>query len=430
MIWILLGCLLFWLQMPQLAPFLAFAAIGAYLLPPQRRNWVLAATVASWLLADRFFPVSHWTGYAKALSWRVPYIAAGLAVAAVGFALLRLIWLRLGGWAWIGTLCALLFFSFELGTAWDFFPLVLACFILAKTALFTLQPKGGLWPFPVWSETMNPLQSDSRHLEEKAARTPESKIASAHSGFLLLLQGTVVALVNALMIYGFTGANLFPWLPLGMLPTLARPELRDLALLYQNHASGPWLGLGLLVIFFEAMLKIYAGAAATVGAIRLCGFHIFRDIYRPHEAKRFNEFYFRFYYYYSRYILEFFYYPILYRLRFIGSAGLRISASLFLAIVLGGLAFHFLKTFGLVARADWLTACKNQLGYLPYFSFIGLLCALSSYFQYKHIEFKLPQFVRVLLYFGALFIGHQLFAQRVAALPFSASWEFLERLFS
>jgi hypothetical protein len=102
-----------------------------------------------------------------------------------------------------------------------------------------------------------------------------------------------------------------------------------------------------------------------VGALRLCGFNVFRNTYKPLLAHTIVDFWGRFYYYFKELLVDMFFYPTFLRC-FKRWPKLRLFAAVFAAAFLGNMYYHSL----------WMP-CKliNE-------DFTPILSYLSSYWLY------------------------------------------------
>jgi hypothetical protein len=125
------------------------------------------------------------------------------------------------------------------------------------------------------------------------------------------------------------------------------------------------LGLGarwavLLAGFFWTTLQFTITGHFVIGVLRLFGFRVFRNTYKPLLATTIVEFWNRFYYYFKELLVEFFFYPT-----FLATAGrsqqVRIVLAILAAAAFGNLYYHVLRDFpDYVGDGRW--ALVNRLG--------------------------------------------------------------------
>ena len=264
-------------------------------------------------------------------------------------------------------------------------------------------------------------------LSAKGNSKKESDISTIQSGAKHLFIALSIFIIYCILIHFLFSNNLVYLFKNWRYDRLFYPEI-DFRMAFENSWSGKKMAILLLGQFIDNTLKYIIGTMLIVGAIRLCGVPIFRGIYRPFLAKNLTDFYYRFYFFYSRLFFDLVYFPIFYRLRWIKNATFRPLLALFTAIFVGGLLFHFVKNYGLVFKTNYLEALNWQWQFYPYFLLVASSCCLSSYLQLKSIALPIPQPLRIFFYFFLIFIGQLINAVRVMDLPPGTEWLFLSRL--
>ena len=78
-----------------------------------------------------------------------------------------------------------------------------------------------------------------------------------------------------------------------------------------------------------------------VGCIRLLGFNVFRNTYKPLLAESIVEFWNRYYYYFKELLVEFFFYPTYLRSSW-ARPGIRMFLAVFAAAFIGNMYYHVL----------------------------------------------------------------------------------------
>ena len=89
------------------------------------------------------------------------------------------------------------------------------------------------------------------------------------------------------------------------------------------------------------VLKLAARGHEIVGVLRLFGFNVFRNTYKPLLAPSLVEFWNRYYYYFKELLVDFFFFPTYVR-RFRTSPRLRMLAATLAAAGFGNLYYHLL----------------------------------------------------------------------------------------
>lgn len=137
-----------------------------------------------------------------------------------------------------------------------------------------------------------------------------------------------------------------------------------------------WLFVFCSMIHFLLSLTAFTHAAVSIA--KMCGFDVWRNVYRPFEATSFLNFLSRIYFYYIAVLQRFFFYPTWRMLRALPNRRLRTGATMLLTIFLGGMVtsllryipFHFDNLPQL-----WLILESR----ITYFALLGGLCAFSAY---------------------------------------------------
>jgi hypothetical protein len=118
------------------------------------------------------------------------------------------------------------------------------------------------------------------------------------------------------------------------------------------------------------VLKLAARGHGIVGILRLFGFNVFRNTYRPLLATSVVEFWNRYYYYFKELMVDFFFFPTYIR-RFRRHPRLRILAATVAAAGLGNLYYHVLKNDAFLLALDWV-------GLLPWLGTHAFYCLALS----------------------------------------------------
>jgi D-alanyl-lipoteichoic acid acyltransferase DltB (MBOAT superfamily) len=118
--------------------------------------------------------------------------------------------------------------------------------------------------------------------------------------------------------------------------------------------STPWATawVSLYVALVWDVLKLAARGHEIVGILRLFGFNVFRNTYKPLLAPSIVEFWNRYYYYFKELLVEFFFFPTYVR-RFRRSPRLRIFAATLAAAGFGNLYYHVLQHDAFMLTLEW-----------------------------------------------------------------------------
>lgn len=203
---------------------------------------------------------------------------------------------------------------------------------------------------PVFGGTNTPYGKGGDYLSRFEAKDPESIAKSSLAGLKLLILAAVWAGVLALMdtlLFGrtdtFLAASLTPWsLPLAQLGDLLQA---DTAL---SPVTG-WLGLYLELI--RATVALAISGHVIVGCLRLLGFNVFRNTYKPLLSESIVEFWNRYYFYFKELLVEFFFYPAFFRSAW-AEPQLRLFLAVFAAAFFGNFYYHLLSQPQLLVAGD------------------------------------------------------------------------------
>ncbi len=196
---------------------------------------------------------------------------------------------------------------------------------------------------PVYGGSETPYGKGIDFLSKFEAHDTESLAKSQLAGIKLLLLGVVwrysLKLMHAL-VYGPAtslteklGGN-----------SLEIPELTTLA----SMGSNAPLLYSWLSIYFELFAQVLHHAAyglGVVGVLRLFGFNIFRNTYKPLLAESVVEFWNRYYYYFKELLANFFFMPTFMQLGKIlkNQPKLRLFLAVFAAAFVGNMYYHIIE---------------------------------------------------------------------------------------
>jgi len=198
-----------------------------------------------------------------------------------------------------------------------------------------------LWP--AYGGTDTPYGKGLAYLSQCEAKTTEALARSQLAGIRLLL----LALIWRLVLTGFNAlvhgdAN---WLAKGLGGwTAGIPELRDML---QSASAAPRLvaWLSIYANLITDVLRLAVKGHLIVGFLRLYGFNVFRNTYKPLLAESIVEFWNRYYYYFKELLVTFFFMPT-----FTGPARhlrhwpqLRLLAAVLAAAFVGNVYYHVAK---------------------------------------------------------------------------------------
>lgn len=193
---------------------------------------------------------------------------------------------------------------------------------------------------PVFGGTDTPYGKGLDFLARHEAHDPDAFARSQLAGIKLLLLAVLWTYVLGFMdaaIFGRTDTGWAGWLG-GW--SLGVPRMVELL---QAGGSHPWYE-GWLVVYLEhvyAVLELAAFGHWIIGSLRLLGFNVFRNTYKPLLSESIVDFFNRFYYYFKELLVAFFFYPTYLRLSSL-SPRLRLFVATFVAVFLGNMYYHVL----------------------------------------------------------------------------------------
>lgn len=227
-----------------------------------------------------------------------------------------------------------------------------------------------LWPAYGGSET--PYGKGLTYLSQHEAGTTEALARSQLAGIKLLLLALVWRLVLTLyegVVYG-TGNRLTDTLGGA---TLGLPTLRTL-LAMGSAAPTALAWASVYGDLFADVLRLAIKGHLIVGFLRLYGFHVFRNTYKPLLAESIVEFWNRYFYYFKELLVTFFFMPT-----FTG-LGKRLrrwpDARLLLAVVsaafVGNTYYHLIKSSVAIAQGQVFQTLAAQSSRMFYCLLLAL----------------------------------------------------------
>jgi hypothetical protein len=213
-----------------------------------------------------------------------------------------------------------------------------------------------LYVYPAYGGTGTPYGKGLDHLARHEAATAEALARSQLAGLKLLALAAIYHGLLALMAGLVYAEPRAPWSTHG----LGVPRVEALL---PAGARAPWAAAwsALYAGLVWDVLKLAARGHEIVGVLRLFGFNVFRNTYKPLLAPSVVEFWNRYYYYFKELLVEFFFFPTYVR-RFRRRPALRMLAATLAAAGLGNLYYHivfndtFLLTLDLAGLRPWLEA--------------------------------------------------------------------------
>lgn len=304
--------------------FLSFEPALASAVMPYR--WVLAAAVIP--VGIGLLYLTYWLAQ-RFRQW--PRIASRHPVLTVHLA----IWcaLALGTLPWLGALGITSFFAWRLS--------YLAVSASRGTVAGSRFQDHLFYLVPVFGGLSLPLGKGLDFLSRHEAGSPEAFARSQLAGIKLLLLAILWAWTLEVVDAFFFGQ------PLSALSSVASVEMslgwNTLPQLLQSGAHPAWY-LGWTAIYLELVqttLDLAVRGHVIVGCLRLLGFNVFRNTYKPLLSQSILEFWNRYFYYFKELLVDFFFYPTYLALRRL-SPPVRMFAAVFAAAFIGNMYHHML----------------------------------------------------------------------------------------
>ncbi len=211
---------------------------------------------------------------------------------------------------------------------------------------------------PLWGGTTTPLGKGYDYLRQRVATDNVSLARCRASGLKLLLLALIWNLVDRRFVVagGGTGLGLPSLLGGWSMPV---PDLATaIAAGPDRHGLGVrWLSMTLE--FLRSVIQLAASGHVVIGTLRLFGFNVFRNTYKPLLAPTIVEFWNRYYYYFKELLVEFFFYPAFLALAKRRPA-VRIVLSVLAAATVGNLYYHMVRDYqwfvdgGVDAFIQWI----------------------------------------------------------------------------
>lgn len=207
-----------------------------------------------------------------------------------------------------------------------------------------------LWPAYGGSQT--PYGKGLTYLSQHEARTTEGLARSQLAGARLLLLALLWRLVLTAfegLVYG-SGNGLTR--AVGGL-TVGLPELRDL-LAQGAHAPRAVAWASVYAELFADVLRLSVKGHLIIGFLRLYGFNVFRNTYKPLLAETVVEFWSRYFYYFKELLVTFFFMPTFTGLgrRLHRWPAFRLLLAVFAAAFIGNAYYHVIKESAALAQGQ------------------------------------------------------------------------------
>jgi hypothetical protein len=207
-----------------------------------------------------------------------------------------------------------------------------------------------MYLFPIWGGSNTPYGKGLDYLGRHEARTDDALARSQLAGVRLLVLAVcwrvALPLFDA-VVYGTPAGGMARTLGGANLGLVGFTRLVGGA----EHPSLVTAWLSLYAELVRRVLKLAADGHEVIGVLRLAGFHVFRNTYKPLLAETVVEFWNRYYYYFKELLAEFFFFPVFVRW-FKRQPHLRMFAATMAAACVGNMYYHALQRTALLLQAD------------------------------------------------------------------------------
>ncbi|MBF0613655.1 MAG: hypothetical protein G8237_00895 [Magnetococcales bacterium] len=160
-------------------------------------------------------------------------------------------------------------------------------------------------------------------------------------------------------------------------PLFRLHHISELIAISTLHMPGPVTIWGSLIVdmVYETTQLAITGHL-IIGCLRLFGFNLFRNTYKPLLARTLIDFWNRYYFYFKELLVDFFFFPV-YLAVFKHHPKLRIFAATMASACLGNLYYHVLQHFDLLMITGNLPSFARFSSYLFYSFVLGLAIFVS-----------------------------------------------------
>jgi len=305
---------------------------------------------------------------------------------------------------------------------------------------------------PFWSANEAiPYGKGATYLKQTESNTPETLARTQLSGLKLLIWACYLNLFATtlhLLAYGWvTESHEFLSLRLanGNLLLLLKEQLlwattvpfsnmgvseyptAFTAMLMKSPLSTSENWAALTLHFYLNVLKLCVITHTFVSVIRMCGYNVLRNCYRPLYSISIAEFYNRLFYYFKELLVEFFFYPAFFRY-FKKHPKLRLYLATMSAAFFGNFLFHFMLDISFTVNHGFFAAVWQYQSYFFYTFVLGNAIFISQSIHQRFGHYFHSGVPRVLSTLWVLFFFTVL-SVFVQIEPFSDNLNFILQLF-
>lgn len=210
--------------------------------------------------------------------------------------------------------------------------------------------------WPAFGGSNTPYGKGLDYLSRFEAKTSEELKRSQLSGIKLLFLSGLWVVAKDAMRSGFYGDD-------SALATYNGAGIPLMSVMVSRGAAAP-IATAWLSIYTELFYQVFKHAAnghQVIGLLRLFGFNVFRNTYKPLLAESVAEFWSRYYYYFKELLVTFFFMPTFMRLGniFKELQTLRLFAAVFAAAFVGNMYYHLLSQYDLLVAGQLFDAIRT-----------------------------------------------------------------------
>jgi len=220
-----------------------------------------------------------------------------------------------------------------------------------------------LWP--IYGGTNVPYGKGHDYLSQNASQNPEACAKSQLSGIKLLILWRFLQFFNVYFNCIFYGKS-SPFVPAWLLEySLGLPRFGKMLSSYDEYSIGIYWSVMFLSIV-SGVLKFAILGHVIIGCLRLFGFNVFRNTYKPLLSQTILEFWNRYYYYFKELLVEFFFFPIYLSFSKVNYK-IRLFLATFGAAFFGNMYYHVLRDSRSLAnmglKQAWTDALASRTVY-------------------------------------------------------------------
>jgi hypothetical protein len=260
-----------------------------------------------------------------------------------------------------------------------------------------------MYIYPLWRGTDSPYGKGLDYLASTEAKDETSLARAQLAGIKLFILAAIWTVLKDLldgMVLGLD--NGYRRAMGGFSLGIPRPKQ-----MYTQAGSYPvWVCWAAIYIdLFRLVLSHAANGHIIIGMLRLFGFNVFRNTYKPLLSETVVEFWNRYYYYFKELMVQFFFFPTFTRY-FKKQPKLRLFAAVFMAAFVGNVYYHLLGLDAALVTRDFAGIWTTMQSRLFYCFLLALGIYVSMLREQKRPKGPRSRWRRA----GAIFVVWTFFA--------------------